>query len=59
MQGHAPKTGANAGGGSNNPHIASAATKLLKEFEKVRINPFEYFCQSNTNLIFCYQYSCL
>lgn len=60
MQGHAPKTGANAGGGSNNPHIAAAATKLLKEFEKVRIDPYEYFCHTNTNLILLfYQYSCL
>ena len=35
MQGHAPKSGANASGGTNNPQIAAAANKLMKEFEKV------------------------
>ena len=35
FQGHAPKSGANAGGGASNPIIARAATKLLREFEEV------------------------
>ena len=36
MQGHAPKSGANASGGINNQNIADAANKLMKEFEQVR-----------------------
>jgi hypothetical protein len=34
-QGHAPKTGANAGGGKWNTKIAKAAAELLAEFESV------------------------
>jgi histone deacetylase complex regulatory component SIN3 len=36
VQGHAPKSGANAGGGASNPSIANDAHELLKEFEQVR-----------------------
>jgi histone deacetylase complex regulatory component SIN3 len=36
MQGHAPKSGVNAGGGASNPSIATDAHELLKEFEEVR-----------------------
>lgn len=35
MQGHAPKSGANAGGGVSNPSVASDAHSLLREFEDV------------------------
>jgi len=35
MHGHAPKTGANAGGGVSNPSVASDAHSLLLEFEDV------------------------
>lgn len=35
MQGHAPKSGVNAGGGASNPSIANDAHELLKEFEEV------------------------
>ena len=35
MQGHAPKSGANASGGITYHHIADAANKLIKEFEQV------------------------
>jgi histone deacetylase complex regulatory component SIN3 len=48
IQGHAPKSGANASGGSNNPKIASAASKLLKDFEKVRHKGLFRFLQLYT-----------
>ena len=35
MQGHAPKSGINMGGGASNPAIANDAHELLKEFEEV------------------------
>ena len=35
MQGHAPKSGVNAGGGASNPSIANDAQDLLREFEEV------------------------
>jgi histone deacetylase complex regulatory component SIN3 len=35
MQGHAPKSGVNAGGGASNPTIANDAHELLREFEEV------------------------
>mgnify|MGYP005844303579 CR=1 FL=1 len=37
MQGHAPKSGANAGGGVTNPSIANDAHSLLREFEDVSV----------------------
>lgn len=35
MQGHAPKSGVNAGGGASNPAVANDAHELLREFEEV------------------------
>lgn len=35
IQGHAPKSGVNIGGGASNPRIAIDAQDLLKEFEEV------------------------
>ena len=35
MQGHAPKSGINVGGGASNPSIANDAHQLMKEFEDV------------------------
>ena len=35
MQGHAPKSGANAGGGASNAAVATDAHELLREFEEV------------------------
>ena len=37
MQGHAPKTGLNAGGGASNASIANEAHDLLREFEEVSL----------------------
>jgi histone deacetylase complex regulatory component SIN3 len=37
MQGHAPKSGVNAGGGASNPTIANDAQELLREFEEVSV----------------------
>ena len=37
MQGHAPKSGANAGGGAANSDVAAAANQLVKELEQVRL----------------------
>jgi len=37
MQGHAPKSGANAGGGASNPAVANDAQELLREFEEVLV----------------------
>lgn len=42
IQGHAPKSGANAGGGASNPIIAVAATELLKEFEELLVGRGPY-----------------
>jgi paired amphipathic helix protein Sin3a len=42
MQGHAPKSGANAGGGASNPAVASDAHELLREFEEVLIGRGPY-----------------
>lgn len=42
MQGHAPKSGANAGGGVVNPMVASDAGELLREFEDVIIGRGPY-----------------
>ena len=36
MQGHAPKSGVNVGGGASNPAIANDAHELLKDLEEVR-----------------------
>lgn len=37
MHGHAPKTGANAGGGSYSPSIAQHASELLRDFEDLLV----------------------
>mmetsp|Transcript_36215 Transcript_36215/g.53111 ORF Transcript_36215/g.53111 Transcript_36215/m.53111 type:complete len:833 (+) Transcript_36215:2-2500(+) len=42
MQGHAPKTGANAGGGASNPKVAAAAQELIAEFEAILIGRGPY-----------------
>lgn len=47
MQGHAPKTGANAGGGASNPAVASDAVELLREFEEVLIGRGPYADQES------------
>lgn len=47
MQGHAPKSGANAGGGASNPAVASDAHELLREFEEVLIGRGPYADQEN------------
>ncbi len=50
MQGHAPKSGANANGGINNQRIAIAANQLLKEFEEVRYKETKYFALPSFDL---------
>lgn len=42
MQGHAPKSGMNATGGSSNPTIAQSASELLREFEELMIGRGPY-----------------
>jgi histone deacetylase complex regulatory component SIN3 len=37
MQGHAPKSGANASGGNQNPTVAQDAHELLREFEEIMV----------------------
>ena len=41
-QGHAPKSGANAGGGASHPRVAAAANQLLREFEQLLISRGPY-----------------
>lgn len=48
MQGHAPKSGANASGGTNKPQIAAAANKLMKEFEKLLVGRGPYARQQSS-----------
>ena len=40
MQGHAPKSGINVGGGASNPSIANDAYELLRDFESVSLLEF-------------------
>jgi paired amphipathic helix protein Sin3a len=47
VQGHAPKSGANAGGGASNPSIANDAHDLLKEFEELLIGRGPYADQQS------------
>jgi len=47
VQGHAPKSGANAGGGAQNPDVAAEAFVLLKEFERILIGRGPYAKQVN------------
>ena len=42
VQGHAPKSGVNAGGGASNPAIATDAHELLNEFQEVLIGRGPY-----------------
>jgi paired amphipathic helix protein Sin3a len=47
MQGHAPKSGSNAGGGASNPAVANDAQELLREFEEILIGRGPYADQEN------------
>lgn len=47
MQGHAPKSGVNAGGGASNPAVANDAQELLREFEEVLVGRGHYADQAN------------
>jgi paired amphipathic helix protein Sin3a len=47
VQGHAPKSGINAGGGASNPSIMNDAHELMKEFEEVLIGRGPYSNQQN------------
>jgi paired amphipathic helix protein Sin3a len=47
MQGHAPKSGSNAGGGASNPAVANDAQELMREFEEVLIGRGPYADQEN------------
>mmetsp|Transcript_8595 Transcript_8595/g.17499 ORF Transcript_8595/g.17499 Transcript_8595/m.17499 type:complete len:822 (+) Transcript_8595:687-3152(+) len=42
MQGHAPKSGVNAGGGAANAEVAAAANRLVKELEQILIGRGPY-----------------
>jgi histone deacetylase complex regulatory component SIN3 len=42
LQGHAPKTGVNAGGGYHNPSVANSAAELMREYEEVLIGRGPY-----------------
>ena len=47
MQGHAPKSGVNAGGGACNPAVANDAQELLREFEEVLVGRGHFANQEN------------
>lgn len=47
MQGHAPKSGVNAGGGACNPAVAVDAQELLREFEEVLVGRGHFANQEN------------
>mmetsp|Transcript_56377 Transcript_56377/g.136777 ORF Transcript_56377/g.136777 Transcript_56377/m.136777 type:complete len:1195 (-) Transcript_56377:123-3707(-) len=47
VQGHAPKSGANAGGASGNPGVAHDAHELLKELEEILVSRGPYASQQN------------
>jgi paired amphipathic helix protein Sin3a len=47
MQGHAPKSGANAGGGVSNPSVANDAGELLRELEEILVGRGPYADQEN------------
>ena len=51
MQGHAPKSGANAGGGAANADVAAAANQLVKELEQVSLVGFIYIKIFSTALL--------
>lgn len=48
MQGHAPKSGINAGGGVTNPSVANDAGELLRELEEVLVGRGPYADQETT-----------
>jgi histone deacetylase complex regulatory component SIN3 len=47
LQGHAPKTGVNAGGGYHNPSVANSAAELMREYEEVLIGRGPYADQQD------------
>lgn len=47
MQGHAPKSGVNAGGGASNPAVANDAQELLREFEEILVGRGHFADQEN------------
>jgi paired amphipathic helix protein Sin3a len=47
MQGHAPKSGSNAGGGASNPAVANDAQELLREFEEILVGRGHFADQEN------------
>jgi paired amphipathic helix protein Sin3a len=47
MQGHAPKSGVNAGGGASNPSVATDAQELLREFEEILVGRGHFAEQEN------------
>lgn len=49
MQGHAPKSGVNAGGGASNPAVANDAQELLREFEEVLVGRGHFADQERNN----------
>jgi len=49
MQGHAPKSGINAGGGASNPAVANDAQELLREFEEVLVSRGHYANQEEAS----------
>lgn len=48
VQGHAPKSGVNAGGGASNPAIATDALNLLTEFQEILIGRGPYADQQSS-----------
>lgn len=48
VQGHAPKSGANAGGGASNSNIAHDAHELMKEFEEILVGRGPYARQESS-----------
>jgi len=48
VQGHAPKSGVNAGGGASNPAIATDAHNLLTEFQEILIGRGPYADQQSS-----------
>jgi paired amphipathic helix protein Sin3a len=48
VQGHAPKSGVNAGGGASNPTIANDAHDLLRDFEEILVGRGQYADQETS-----------
>lgn len=49
IQGHAPKSGVNAGGGASNPTVANEAQELLREFEEILVGRGPYAEQESVS----------